>query len=161
MNRVILNARDYRTGRPIQLTHEDGRIVSIVETSGPVDEWVAPALFDLQINGCMGRSFGAADLTPDDVAFVVAHATRHGIAGLCPTLITGSFAALTHGFATLRRACEQDAMLNRALPCFHLEGPYISPEDGPRSAIRATRFGRRISTSFVAGKTPRAVGFVW
>ncbi len=42
--------------------------------------------------------------------------------------------SLLHGFTTLRRACETDAALARALPAFHLEGPYISPDDGPRGA---------------------------
>src|SRR5262249_50270568 len=51
-----------------------------------------------------------------------------------PTLITNSFEALAHGFGTLAKACDSDSALNRALPCFHLEGPYISPEDGPRGA---------------------------
>jgi N-acetylglucosamine-6-phosphate deacetylase len=129
-----LTGRHYRTGEPITLTHANGRILAVEPASGPTEDWVAPALFDIQINGCMGRAFGSPDLCLDDVYFVVRHAADHGISGLCPTLITGSFEALAHGFTTLRRACEEDGGLNRALPCFHLEGPYISPEDGPRGA---------------------------
>jgi N-acetylglucosamine-6-phosphate deacetylase len=53
---------------------------------------------------------------------------------LLPTLVTNSFAALAHGLTTLRQACEADAGLARAIPGIHLEGPYISPEDGPRGA---------------------------
>ena len=53
---------------------------------------------------------------------------------MCPTLVTASRADLLHGLATLRRACAEDAAIERALPCIHIEGPYISPEDGPRSA---------------------------
>ena len=41
---------------------------------------------------------------------------RRGIAALAPTLITASFEALRHGFSTLRRACEGDQELARALP---------------------------------------------
>src|SRR5262249_39118557 len=54
--------------------------------------------------------------------------------GLCPTLVTNSAEALLHGFATLRRACETDPKIARAVPALHLEGPYISPEDGARGA---------------------------
>ena len=129
-----LTARHYRTGHPVTVTHADGRILAVDPASEPAEDWVAPALFDLQINGCMGRAFGSPDLCIDDVYLVARHAAYHGISGLCPTLITGSFSALEHGFATLRRACDEDAGLGRALPCFHLEGPYISPEDGPRGA---------------------------
>lgn len=129
-----LDARHYQTGESITITHADGRILAVEAAPEPATDWVAPALFDLQINGCMGRAFNAIDLHPDDVRLVVRHAAKHGISGLCPTLITGPFAALAHGFTTLRRACDADATLGRALPCFHLEGPYISAEDGPRGA---------------------------
>jgi N-acetylglucosamine-6-phosphate deacetylase len=49
-------------------------------------------------------------------------------------LVTNSFAALLHGFTTLREACENDPEIARTIPVFHLEGPYISAEDGPRGA---------------------------
>src|SRR5262249_59618000 len=47
---------------------------------------------------------------------------------------TGSCEALPHGFTTLRAACEADQVVGGAVPGFHLEGPYISPDDGPRGA---------------------------
>ncbi len=133
-----LRGRHYRTQDLIDIDCRDGVITSIAPAgTGPVDRsagWVAPALFDLQINGCDGKAFASEDLTVADVAHVVSVCRRHGIGGFCPTLITSSFEALWHGFATLRAACASDPALDRAMPCFHLEGPYISPEDGPRGA---------------------------
>src|SRR5262249_22819826 len=73
--------------------------------------------------------FCSTTLTTEEVGRVVELCRAHGISGLCPTLITGSFEALRHGFATLRAAD-----LDAAMPCYHLEGPYLSPEDGPRGA---------------------------
>jgi N-acetylglucosamine-6-phosphate deacetylase len=96
--------------------------------------WVAPALFDLQINGCDGHSFSSERLTVDSVRHVVRVCRDHGIGGLCPTLVTNSFSALVHGMVTIRQACETDAEIARAVPAIHLEGPYISAEDGPRGA---------------------------
>jgi N-acetylglucosamine-6-phosphate deacetylase len=96
--------------------------------------WAAPALFDLQINGCDGRSFNSPRLTIDAIRHVVQVCRRHGIAGLCPTLVTESAKALLHGFTVLRQARESDAEIAHAIPALHLEGPYISPEDGPRGA---------------------------
>ncbi len=133
-----IRARHYATGERIDLTVDCG----VIRSLGPADAapadheagWVAPALFDLQINGCDGHSFNSERLSVDDVRHVVAVCRRHGITGLCPTLVTNSFAALAHGFATLRTACATDPALDRALPAFHLEGPYISAEDGPRGA---------------------------
>jgi N-acetylglucosamine-6-phosphate deacetylase len=133
-----MRGRHYRTGQRIDLLCQDGHIAA---SEPPGDArpdlegaWVAPALFDLQINGGLGVAFVAPTLSVADVRRVVAECHRHGISGLCPTLITGGAEALTHGFTTLRQACENDPELGRALPCFHLEGPYISPQDGPRGA---------------------------
>jgi len=134
-----LRARHYATGELVDLRCESGRIAEIVKTPNselgtPNSVWVAPALFDLQINGCGGHSFNSERLTPDAVREVVRTCRRHGIGSFCATLVTNAAEALLHGFATLRRACEEDAEIGGAIPAFHLEGPYISPEDGPRGA---------------------------
>ncbi len=133
-----LRARHYATGERIDLICEHGRIARLSPAGkNGVDVeagWVAPALFDLQINGCDGISFNSPNLGEDDIRRVVRVCRRHGIAALCPTLITNSRDALLHGFATIARACEADADLARAIPGLHLEGPYISGEDGPRGA---------------------------
>jgi N-acetylglucosamine-6-phosphate deacetylase len=131
-------ARHYATGEPTEVVCEQGRIRSLgAPTGATVDlraDYVAPAFFDLQINGCNGHSFSSERLTGADVRHVVDVCRRHGIGGLCPTLVTNSFAALRHGLATLRQAWETDATVAAAVPGVHLEGPYISPEDGPRGA---------------------------
>src|SRR5579883_2273230 len=137
-NSLRLRARHYATGERLDIVCEDGRIACL-EPAGEnradtEAEWVAPALFDLQINGSEGISFNSPHLTADGIRRVVGVCRRHGIGALCPTLITNSHEALLHGFGVIHRACESDAELARALPGLHLEGPYISPENGPRGA---------------------------
>src|SRR5438105_7432300 len=115
-----LRARHYATGEPVEITCAGGVICDVgLPTREQVDleaGWVAPALFDLQINGCDGRTFNSAKLTVDDVRHVVTGCHRHGIGGLCPTLITNSTEALLHGFQTVRRACETFPDVARAVP---------------------------------------------
>jgi N-acetylglucosamine-6-phosphate deacetylase len=133
-----LRGSHFATSEKVDIVIEGERIRSIVTAADDAVDleagWIAPALFDLQINGCDGRSFNSPSLTVDDVRHVVAACHRHGIAGFCPTLITNSLEALLHGFSTIRRACDADSLVARAVPGLHLEGPYISPEDGPRGA---------------------------
>ena len=133
-----LRGRHYATGETVEVVCSSGVITSVgpptIARADLEAGWIAPALFDLQVNGCDGHSFNSERLTPDSVRHVVTVCRRHGIAALLPTLVTNSFAALRHGMATLRSACEQDRDLANALPGIHLEGPYISPEDGPRGA---------------------------
>jgi N-acetylglucosamine-6-phosphate deacetylase len=136
LTQLHVRARHYATGEMLDLFCAGGVLSDGPHASGPDLEagWVAPALFDLQVNGCDGRGFSSEQLTAEDVRHIAIVCHRHGVGGLCPTLITNSRAALLHGFATLSRACAADADIERAMPAFHLEGPYISPEDGPRGA---------------------------
>lgn len=132
-----IRAKHYVTGLTVEILCDSGGITAIGSpTTAPSQEadWVAPALFDLQINGAAGVHFASGHLSLADIQRVVARCQRHGIAAFCPTLITGPFADLERAFRVLAQACATDAKLARAMPGFHLEGPYISPEDGPRGA---------------------------
>ncbi|QEG29392.1 N-acetylglucosamine-6-phosphate deacetylase [Gemmata obscuriglobus] len=131
---MILHARHYATAQPVAVTIEGGRIAAVTASDREAEEWIAPALFDPQINGCLGISFNATALTPDGVRTVTDVCLAHGIGAFAATLVTNSSGALRHGFATLARALDSDPELARRVPCFHLEGPYLSADDGPRGA---------------------------
>src|SRR5262245_60617829 len=107
-----IRARHYATAQPIEVECSGGVIHSVGQPTGAradlQGEWIAPALFDVQINGCDGRGFSSSDLSVADVRHSVEVCRRHGIAGLCPTLVTNSFSALKHGFSVLRQACDED-----------------------------------------------------
>ena len=60
------------------------------ETIGESDDWLAPAFWDLQINGRWGISFSDPGLTVEQVAEIVRAQAELGTARLCPTLITGA-----------------------------------------------------------------------
>ncbi len=131
---MILHAKHYATGRAISISVEAGRIIAISDSDQNPTQWVAPAFFDPQINGCLGIAFNSPSLTPEQVRTVADECRKHGVGAFLPTLITASFDALRHGFATLTKAIEADAEFADRIPGFHLEGPYLSVEDGPRGA---------------------------
>ncbi len=133
-----VRGRHYATGQRVDLLCSDViESIQAASEANPADvmaEWLAPALFDLQINGCEGRSFNSPHLTTLDVRHVVDVCLRHGLGGLLATVITASPESLLQACAALREACEQDPVVNRIVCGLHLEGPYISAEDGPRGA---------------------------
>lgn len=70
---MIVTARDSRDAQWRELTIQGDRIAAIrpVEGPGPIgpdDDWVAPAFWDIQINGRWGHSFSDPDLTVEQVA---------------------------------------------------------------------------------------------
>lgn len=173
-------ARDYRSGLWIRIGLADGMIVEVSEETGPeeiddLDPWVAPALWDLQTNGRWGVSFSDGSLTVEQVSRIVKAHDALGVAKLCPTLITASAEALRHGVSTIAAACDLDKQINSRVLGIHLEGPWISPEDGyrgahPREHVRDPDWaefealqrasGSRIVLVTLAPERPGAIEFI-
>ena len=85
---MILHAKHYATGRA---DRRDGRgrpHRRRRRLRQKPAQWLAPAFFDPQINGCLGISFNSPALTPDQVRTVADSAAAHGIGAFLPTLIT-------------------------------------------------------------------------
>ncbi len=102
---------------------------------------MAAGFVDLQVNGYAGRDFTAAALSDEDVLAVSAELARRGTAAYCPTVVTTCWDVYEHVLPILGRACKRGSagrqspreasrgLLSRPLG-IHLEGPFISPEDG-------------------------------
>jgi N-acetylglucosamine-6-phosphate deacetylase len=87
-----------------------------------------PGFFDLQVNGFAGVDFNRPGCTPEELARAVEALRATGVTRFLPTLITS---ALAHFASCAAAFAEFDGA---ATPGIHMEGPYISPEDGPRGA---------------------------
>jgi N-acetylglucosamine-6-phosphate deacetylase len=132
-------ARDYRDSRWIELDVRNEIIAAVQpsDNAAPLDaddEWVAPAFWDVQLNGRWGHSFSSPDLTVDQVAAIVQAQGALGTARLCPTLITAPLDQMIHGLRTIAAACEAIPDVARRVVGIHLEGPFISERDGYRGA---------------------------
>src|SRR5699024_2624712 len=57
-----------------------------------------------------------------------------GVTSVFPTIITNSDDAISSAMQAIARACANDPDVARSVKGIHLEGPFISPEDGPRGA---------------------------
>jgi N-acetylglucosamine-6-phosphate deacetylase len=136
--------KHYLTGEPVTLAISNGRIEHVrqdgpYEAEDPQTVWIAPGFCDLQLNGYGGYDFnvnawGGADEVRNELEPLFALAARSGTALLCPTITTNSAEAICSAMAHLATVLNADSRLDRAVPGIHLEGPYISSEDGPRGA---------------------------
>lgn len=129
----------------------------------------SPGFFDLQLNGYGGVDFNDPAVTPEAVSRALDTLRDTGVTRCLPTIITSSF----EGFAACARAVvASDHPANAGI---HMEGPYISPEDGPRGAHprewtreasvddferRQDAAGGRIRLVTLAPEVPGALGLV-
>lgn len=134
-----LFGRHYATGEPVELRVEDERITSIDRLEGIAAEqagslWLAPTLVDLQVNGFGGWDLNSAETSSAHLLGTTRALWSAGVAHYCPTITTGSRSRMLRSLRAVAEACRQDPASARAVLGVHLEGPYISHEDGPRGA---------------------------
>ena len=130
-------ARRYDTGQVVTVSIDDGRIASITKADGPDSQnvpWVSPGFVDLQINGYGGQEFNDLALDTERVAQVSLANDADGVTSYLPTLTTQSAEMLCHGVQAIAKACEEDPRVAKRVIGIHLEGPYLSDQDGPRGA---------------------------
>jgi N-acetylglucosamine-6-phosphate deacetylase len=120
------------TGLPIQLVFQDA-VHSVTPSAETPDLYLAPGFIDLQVNGFGGVDYNHPRTPHEDIARSLRAQFAAGVTRLYPTVITGSPG---HMQACLRNlaAARESIPEGHAMDGFHVEGPHISPEDGPRGA---------------------------
>ena len=129
-----IGGRDPATGRPLTVTIADGRIAAIVAGAAGEPCWLTPGFVDLQVNGYGGHDLNAPGLTAETVGRLARALRASGTTSFVPTIITASEARIVAGLRAVAEARAADPVLARAIPFVHVEGPHISPQDGPRGA---------------------------
>lgn len=96
---------------------------------------IAPGLIDNQVNGFKGVSFSLAGgkLMDEEVLDATRAIWASGVTTYFPTLTTNDTELLLHNFRVLARVVDNEEF-HGSIPGYHLEGPYILPEDGYRGA---------------------------
>ena len=102
------------------------------DIGGP-DAVIAPTLFDIQVNGGGGLNLQGGEVTPETVVELDAWMMRNGVSHWIPTIITGDTHNMERGCRVIAEVLQDRKRAKRILGV-HLEGPYISPVDGPRGA---------------------------
>ncbi|MFD2826658.1 N-acetylglucosamine-6-phosphate deacetylase [Leeuwenhoekiella polynyae] len=131
----ILTGIHYKTEQPITLEIKSGLIEKISAASDfKPNRFIAPGLVDLQINGFKGVDFNESGLNEDKVLEITQELFKEGVTGYFPTLITNSAEAISNTLKILLQSCTECQIINESLLGIHLEGPFLSAEDGPRGA---------------------------
>jgi len=84
---------------------------------------------DLQVNGFLGVSFSAPDLTEDDAARACRELLARGNAAFLPTIVTGPEEMYRRNLPLLARLLARGEFSGRLLG-LHIEGPFLSAKPG-------------------------------
>jgi N-acetylglucosamine-6-phosphate deacetylase len=130
----MIFARSAATGRAVEIEIQDGRLQRVAETSRDAGGlWAAPGMIDLQVNGFAGVDYNDPASSFDEIARSIRAIRATGVTRFLPTVITGSHERMRDALRNLVRA-RDELDEGRSIAGFHVEGPFLSPEDGPRGA---------------------------
>jgi N-acetylglucosamine-6-phosphate deacetylase len=128
-------AEDLLTGNFWSIAIETDRYSMVQTDPSPTQGvYISVGWVDLQANGFAGIDVNRAGLTGRDISEMNATLQREGITGWLPTLVTAPYEHILNNLQVITTACEQDQLLGMSIPGIHLEGPYISAEQGSRGA---------------------------
>ena len=136
--------------------------------------YLAPGFIDIQVNGFAGVDYNHPQTTHPEIARSIQALLATGVARFYATVITGSPEDMEASLRNLSRA--KDALPEGdVMDGFHVEGPHISAEDGPRGAhpkrwVRKPDFdefrrwqeaaGRRIRIVTLSPEWPGATDYI-
>jgi len=115
-------------GGRVEVEIEADRIAAVhaLGTADPSKPYVSPGLVDIQINGLQGLIFRPR-LEPEQAVSVLPALFKTGVTTFYPTLITNTREQILRNLRVLEQARQLDTRFARAVPGYHLEGPYLSP----------------------------------
>ena len=127
----------YLDHSPVRIEIAYGKIAGIIRIKELSEKrrniYIAPGFIDNQVNGYSGVSFDENGLTLKEVEKATKALWQAGVTTYLPTVTTNERSTLLKSFSVLAQA-KKDTALHGSIAGFHLEGPYISPEDGYRGA---------------------------
>ena len=133
---MYMEGLDYRSGKLVHIGVRNGKIAEVIQL--PEGEgkhpFMAPGLVDLQVNGYGGVDFNTAPLLTSDVYRAVQLLAEQGVTTFFPTLITNTPEAISEALKVIASACQAYPEVNDAIGGIHLEGPFLSKEEGARGA---------------------------
>jgi len=131
---IAITGRDPATGRGVAIEIDNGLIVAIQPDDGAGDLYLSAGLVDLQVNGYGGIDLNRGDVTPSRVLALAEAMAKLGVTTFLPTLITASEQSIILALKAIAEARRLYRLVESMVPFVHVEGPSVSPQDGPRGA---------------------------
>lgn len=118
----------------LEVVIDDGHIAALTPVDDPGSDapWIGPGFIDLQVNGHLDGDVNALAPSPAHIIAMSRSLTAHGVTRFLPTVITASAESMLARIRAVAEAVRTDATATNAVAGIHIEGPSLSPQDGPR-----------------------------
>ncbi len=132
--KLVIEGIHYKEDCGVRIEIRDGMIESIEPAEVENETYLAPGFVDMQVNGYMGIDFNSLATKASDIERVCYRLLEQGVTSFYPTVITNSYENLVKLTCEISSAISKKELVKKMIPGIHLEGPFLSMEDGPRGA---------------------------
>lgn len=122
------------TKKPIELEIDNG-VISNINFLSEDDQnlpYISPGFFDLQVNGYKGSDYSLEDFSEEHLRNIIANLATSGTTQHIPTIVSSPQERILQNLKIISQAINTSSDIKEAIPGIHIEGPFISPEEGPR-----------------------------
>ena len=94
--------------------------------------YISPGFFDIQVNGYKGNDYSLEDFSEEHLRNIITDLAASGTTQHIPTIISSPHERILKNLEIISKAINTSPDIKEAIPGIHIEGPFISPEEGPR-----------------------------
>ena len=120
--------------KPIEVEVKGGFIenINLLPKSDQNLPYISPGFFDLQVNGYKGSDYSLEDFLEEHLKNIITELAASGTTQHIPTIVSSPQEIILINLKIISKAINISPNIKEAIPGIHIEGPFISPEEGPR-----------------------------
>ena len=120
--------------KPIEVEIKEGFIsnINFLSEDNQSLPYISPGVFDIQVNGYKGNDYSLEDFSEEHLRNIITNLAASGTTQHIPTIISSPQERILKNLETISKAINTSSDIKEAIPGIHIEGPFISSEEGPR-----------------------------
>lgn len=123
------------SGKSVSVRVEGGIISEVKELSTKNQlPYISPGFLDMQVNGYKGSDYSLEDFNIENFRNIIDSLAASGTTQHVVTIVTSPQKLLLKNLKIISSAVDKYSEIADAVSGIHIEGPYISSEEGPRGA---------------------------
>jgi N-acetylglucosamine-6-phosphate deacetylase len=122
------------SGTPVEVEIAGDRILWVRPLENAADDlpFLSFGFLDLQVNGYMGKDYSTPDLDAEDIETIISCLAVSGTTRHMATIISNPGDRILRNLRVIAEFVRKNPGRRSALAGVHIEGPFVSGDDGPR-----------------------------